>query len=68
MKNNVKDAVVFLSGSYGDVKKQASTIHLPKCDVVEAIAEVKEGSVQQNVLNLLLLSSYEKVTTKAVKK
>jgi len=54
MKNNVKDAVVFLTGSYGDVPKQAATINLPRVDVLDALKEVKPNSAEAYILGMLL--------------
>lgn len=60
MKKEVKAAVEFLSASYGEVDRLASTIKLEGKDVADAIKEVDADSV--DATSLALLAKYNPVT------
>lgn len=68
MSKSVKEAVEFLTNSYGDIRAQAVTYAqvLPKKDVEDALAKAGDSSVEAVVL-AILLSAYpvEVVTPKA---
>lgn len=53
MKKEVKAAIEFLSASYGEVDRLASTIKLDGKDVADALKEVEAGSVDETSLKLL---------------